>query len=578
MTEQAPQRFRGWIIAGLVAGFAALFGGLWWWIARTPNGALRAQLATGTFYFLEVTFVLLVVAAVAARKHLWRFARSLGGSTWLKLAAIALLAFLLTTQIAPRTNRIFYDEDIYQEQGVNLALLHRAQLCQEANIEFGRMQCNRWEYNKWPSGYPYLLSLLYRAFGVQEKWSFTLNNLNAALIVLWVFGVAFLLFGDRRAGLLAALAMATIPMSVMWGNTAAVEPTAAGMAALTLMLWLLFAREGKTSLLLLATAATALAMQFRMESILLAPLAALTLLLLRPRTFLELRFWAIALLGGVLVIPLVGHTFAVSNEPWGTVDQARFSLIYLPKNMKSNLLYHFANREFPLAVTLLALLGIGWVGKWRQRLIAFAWFAFFWGIFLLFYAGSYDYGADIRYSLVSYAPLAVLAGFGASSLAGFIRKKRNVPAHAIVALIVLANLFCFLPMMRAEGEEAWEARLDHEYARELVEMLPDNSLIFTHNPNMFILWGQSAAQMFIAANENPETLDRLYKRYAGGLYLHWNYWCNVNDPKQVRFCERVRERFDVQGIDSKRWWRVRYGLYKLERLKPPAPPAPKEPD
>ena len=42
----------------------------------------------------------------------------------------------------------------------------------------------------------------------------------------------------------------------------------------------------------------------------------------------------------------------------------------------------------------------------------------------MFYAGSYNYGADVRYSLMTYPPIAVLAGLGAARLV------RLVPAAA----------------------------------------------------------------------------------------------------------------------------------------------------
>ena len=64
--------------------------------------------------------------------------------------------------------------------------------------------------------------------------------------------------------------------------------------------------------------------------------------------------------------------------------------------------------------------GGGWPGAGIRRLalpgLFLLWFLMFWGIFLFFYAGSYKYGADVRFALVSFMPLAVLAGLGADRL------------------------------------------------------------------------------------------------------------------------------------------------------------------
>ena len=67
---------------------------------------------------------------------------------------------------SPRTNRIFYDEQIYQNIGQNLADLRRAQMCNDGAIEDGRLRCASGEYNKQPYAYPHLLSVAYRVFGV----------------------------------------------------------------------------------------------------------------------------------------------------------------------------------------------------------------------------------------------------------------------------------------------------------------------------------------------------------------------------------------------------------------------------
>ena len=54
------------------------------------------------------------------------------------------------------------------------------------------------------------------------------------------------------------------------------------------------------------------------------------------------------------------------------------------------------------------------------------WFLLFWGIFIFFYAGSYNYGADVRFALVSYIPIALIAGYGAAALEGLVATKIRI--------------------------------------------------------------------------------------------------------------------------------------------------------
>jgi hypothetical protein len=39
---------------------------------------------------------------------------------------------------------------------------------------------------------------------------------------------------------------------------------------------------------------------------------------------------------------------------------------------------------------------------------------------------------------------------------------------------------------------------------------------------------------------NPSYLQYLLTRYPGGVYLHWNFWCNITDAPQRELCDRAR--------------------------------------
>ena len=136
----------------------------------------------------------------------------------------------LSSSLAPRTNRIYYDEQIYLGIAQNLTDLRLAQMCNDGTVEYGRLQCWRGEFNKEPNGYPYLLSLVYRVVGVGERTAFIFNNLVAAVS-------AFpgraprrdAVRGHRYAAVLSGLVLSLLPMQLWWTNTAAAEPSAAMM-------------------------------------------------------------------------------------------------------------------------------------------------------------------------------------------------------------------------------------------------------------------------------------------------------------------------------------------------------------
>ena len=182
--------------------------------------------------------------------------------------SLAALAIGLAVFVAPRTNRIYYDEQIYQAIGQNLADLRLAQVCNDGNVEYGRLSCPSGEYNKQPSGYPHLLSLFYRLMGTRPWVAFAVNAAAAGAAAAAVYLLSLLLFGDRRAALLGALALTLMPEQIMWSATAAVEPTAALACLIAVLSAAIFLRVGGLATLAMMAVTSAYAAQFRPESLL----------------------------------------------------------------------------------------------------------------------------------------------------------------------------------------------------------------------------------------------------------------------------------------------------------------------
>src|SRR5215212_7479382 len=141
--------------------------------------ALRQFLVSWQFWLLELLFATVIITTfaevprLAVRRRVVLAGLILGGCAW-----------VLSATVAPRTNRIYYDEQIYQGVAHNLTDRHRAEMCNDGSAEYGRLQCWHGEYNKEPNGYPYLLSIVYRLVGVREAAAFRFNNVVAAIAVL----------------------------------------------------------------------------------------------------------------------------------------------------------------------------------------------------------------------------------------------------------------------------------------------------------------------------------------------------------------------------------------------------------
>ena len=136
------------------------------------------------------------------------------------------------------------------------------------------------------------------------------------------------------------------------------------------------------------------------------------------------RLWWLGLLFLVLVGVPIGHMFAVRNVEWGT-SEARLSLRYVVDNLRVNGMFYLADSRFPPLFTLLAVIGLPGRTFKTERVSLVLYFFLFFGIYLSFYAGSYNYGADVRYSLMTYPPIAALGGLGAARL---VRLARSAAA------------------------------------------------------------------------------------------------------------------------------------------------------
>lgn len=550
----------------LYAGLAAL---LVLWLGRTEPPVLRGQLATWTSLALELAFVLLLVSLAASRAAI---RRSLAGAGWPLLLA-SLTAFLAVSFLPPRTHRIFYDEDIYQNVGQNILWTGRAEMCNEGTLEHGEFRCWAGEYNKEPNGFPFLLSLVFRLSGVDESGAHVLNRLLFSLGAGVAGWVALLLFGDRLAAIAATAVYLLTPENLLWGATVAVEPGAAAFAGLAVCAWLLFLREKTLATGLFAASSLAFAVQWRPESGLLVPLIALALLTERLDHFRDRRLYAAGLLALFLLLPHLAHLWAVRGEGWGSAEAGKFAWQYVGPNLRTNAGFYVEGREYPVLFTVLALLGLFGAGRFHPRAVAAGWFVLFFAIFIPFHAGSYRYGADVRFSLVSAMPLALLAGAGSAWL------SRRLAAWGVDARLAwaapwVALLYAFsayLPLIRAVGSEAWAARADHESALEFLGRVPQGSIVLTHNPGMIQVMGQSAAQASLASYR-PERVQEFFRMFPGGVYFHYNFWCNVSDPVQVAFCAAILERYPNQVLAEKSAGFNRYVLYRLSppRARPPA--------
>lgn len=513
--------------------------------------------------FLEIIFVLLILLIVISFKDIIAPFKEIKKKNWIFVGVILLFAFILAFFVAPKTHRIYYDESIYLHIGQSIAYTKKAQMINYGEMKYGELIVNQGEYNKQPNGYPYFLSVFYRIFGNSENLSFLLSNFIYLLATMVVFLIAYLLSRNFKIGIYASLVFAVIPQNILWHNSTSVEPANAFFLSLTILLFLIYLNSEKTHLLFLTGISACFASQFRMESILIFPLLIIIMLIKKPKLLKEQKIYYLIPLILLLMLPHFLHINHFQDNQWGaSQEQAKYSFSFLKHNLETNGLFFLNNKDFPALLTIFLFVGLISKSFIREKIKILIWLLFFWGVFLFFYAGSYYYGADIRFALMAFPPLSILAGFGFSQFDDFI-KKHFKKGDLLALVLILTAFVTFLPKSRTVGQEAWAARADHHYAKIMSDQLDSNSIIFTHNPNMFLFWGKSAAQASILAGYDENGLQNLRNNFPGGIYFHFNFWCNVSDPLQQSFCKNILDKFPHTEVLKFQERDYKYILYKM---------------
>ena len=92
--------------------------------------------------------------------------------------------------------------------------------------------------------------------------------------------------------------------------------------------------------------------------------------------------------------------------------------------------------------------------------------------------------------------------------------------------------------------------------------MPENSIICTHTPSIFLLNKKSALQSSIETY-NPGTVESLLERFRGGVFVDYNYWSNVQDLQQRGFTENILNKYNCEMIKEHYYRNYKYALYKI---------------
>lgn len=511
----------------------------------------------GSLFLLMLTT--LIAAACAHAERIWEMGRQSVQKPGILLTCVAIwgVAYGLTPQVP----NILFDENIFMSIAQTFSKSGMLAACHHGRLEGGGFSCFAYEYYKQPPGFPFFLAIFYRMFGASESIAAIANLLTLPLA--FVAGIVFLrdLGWSQRRSMLAMSLYVTTPLVMHWSGTAALEPFSVSITLVALALLGRWLKTGDAWLSAAAAAAVAWALLGRLESVL--PLTGGLLLLwpfFRARHPSIQRSQIVFFLSVLLlfVVPFLLQVYLFRGDPWGASD-ARFSTKFFLPNLKVNGGFLFKNENFPIWITLTALLALVTVRPRFQVLAIFYWFIASFAIYLFFYAGSYEYGMDARFSIPSSLPLALLSAMFLDRIA----EEKSAPALLWVAL-PLVQLIWFVPVIRNVQMQPQAARDSILFSDTYLKTLPPDSIVFSHVPSVPLLRERNAAIMHFIDNEEPST-RHFFERYSGGVYLDWTYWCATTEEYRKN-CQRIVDRYDSEIVQTMTRDRMEFKLIRL-RLK-----------
>ncbi len=541
---------------------------IWTYFKNLPATELTEGLIYAIPIALAIAFFSLIILIIMNRKEILKSFAEVKRKVWVALLIIFLISISLNAFVAPMTHRVYFDEDIYANIGQNILQEGKGILC---NRGLPEGECFEYILNKQPMGHQFLYAVTFAIFGVNELPAHILTMLLGALSCVFLFTTAYLLTKRADIGLFAALMLALTPVLIRWSATMAAGTFLLFFSLMSMTFLLIYIKQNnqKTKTLLLAAVSFAYALQLRPEGYLLLIPAALALIFYDKNLWKKINKLSfvipIAILF-LLIMPTVIHTTAAINkDPWGTDNGKVFSTEYLNNNVSVNTSFFVENTRFPMIFTLLALLGgaIAILKKqYKFTILLATWFFAFFIIYGLFYAGSFNYGVDVRFSQTLYAPLLIFGAIGLYSIKNAIVKKLHINKNIVFAILAIILIVIWIPFYGYSstiGEQARVARAQHDYAYEIQNEIPKNCLIMNHVPSMWLVMGYPSMQTWFG--QNKPVMEWAFNQ-TDCIMFYEAYWCG-SEPYKSTVCKSMHDNYNLELFKQKNLTDRNITLYRV---------------
>jgi 4-amino-4-deoxy-L-arabinose transferase-like glycosyltransferase len=546
------------------------------------------------------------------------------------IALIFILIFFIAFSIffLPKTELIFFDENIYQ--GVALNIMHSGSALQ---CEYGSayvQKCFNSLLGFDPGGWPLLLAVAFRSFGISNNTSYNVELLMGVLSIVSVFLISSILTAKKEIGVISAAIFALIPQIFIWSKTLAnPDMPFLAFASLTILFFLIFMKKQNKKTLLVTMFCLVFTIYIRVQALLLVPLLIIAFLTLSDAgiisTFksrmkllfkklsternLLLIFAVFLILIGPQLYTMVATTSELqANAAFYIYPSTQiFSSSYILPNLSANVSFLSGIlNDYPIIfianITIFALIGVAFLllqkkekNRFGMLLFLAALFLLFFIFFLFYFSGSVLVGVSVRYLLILYPTLSILSAFGVLGLGDWLSKlikksKRDSNNHikyiiyAVLITLVFVIPFAYaIPILIKPTYNYYGFPLNNvtsniqglnpyttQYAKNAADFVQNNYQLVP--PNCLVLSGVTS--MWFMLNRSSSYLPQTdiftnpnFDKYSC-FYLDYGFWCTVS-PYNTSICNYYMTNYSMKLVATKNsGGKTNFSLYQILNYTP----------
>jgi hypothetical protein len=536
------------------------------------NAAIKNFLIYYYYVFLSALFISLAVSFALSFKSILAEAAKISRKSWFWALMAFNIALLLRFFFISHHPQIFYDEVTFIETAENYCKYGLNLQNYYGGIRNEFLICS--------TGWPFLISLIFKITGINIQAAFYLAAILSSLTTIIVFFAASLYFKDENAGLWSALIFAVYPVYLRISGSSAMETSSVFFIFLTLLIFAIYFRQKTISLLYCSFFCLAYTLNIRQEAFLtLFPLLVVFFLLFNPDLKNEFKrihiYICFLLLAAFLIPPSLASIFGISTGFYYFYETTEMIHKHILHNIQYNLTYWISNKIQPLSVVLLALFGFA-ASYSKQKKLGL----YFAGWFLLLYVfytinPSCDFSSLITldsWRSVSHliVPLVLFAGYGLSVIMQYFGK--NYKGMKPLVFILLVASIAVIPLQFNDfiQYKTLYAR-ENIFIRHMSGQIPPSSRIIVDGGLQTNLWESYMSQFSYSAKAMGRhyEVDPSIPISSRKMFRDLDRWINKENRPVFLYLTTV----DLSDVSNKYLWYFEHlelklaGGYGLRRTK-----------